>query len=140
VPPSEETRRAWSKSNWNGCKWHGACGGTRCVDGDPYPATHRDPELRGRRRWKTPIRFPWEAASAALSPSDRRFSGCPVRDCDGWIWEALSAWNSWRALGRPLLVPGALSEQPARLADALRILDDEQEVIKMAHAEEARKG
>jgi len=39
-----------------------------------------------------------------------------------------------------LLVPGALSEQPARLADALRILDDEQEVIKMAHAEEVRKG
>jgi hypothetical protein len=109
------------------------------VDGDPYPDTHPDPELRGRRRWKTPIRFPWESASASLVPSDRQFSGCPERDVDSWIWQALSSWQSWKAMQRPLLVPGALEDQPARLVDALRILDDESEVISLAHSEESAK-
>lgn len=109
------------------------------MDGDPYPANHRDPELRGRPRWRTPIKFPWESVSESLAPSDRSINGCPPRDCDGWIWDAIASWRSWRSLGRPLLVPGALVNQPARLSDALRILDEEADVIELAHAEEARK-
>jgi hypothetical protein len=117
----------------------GGCGGTKCRDGDPFPEDYRDPELRGRPRWRTPIRFPWKSVSTSLVPSDRQTNGCPERDSEAWIWEAISTWRSWTALGRPLLVSGALMDQPARLSDALRILDDEQEVIRMAHAEELRE-
>ena len=109
------------------------------MDGDPYPLTHADLELAGRKRWRTPIRFPWGSASASLVPSDRQFSGCPERDVDPWIWQAISTWQAWTAMGRPLLVQGGLADQPAREMDAMRILDDERGVIDLAHAEEHAK-
>jgi hypothetical protein len=67
-------------------------------------------------------------------PVDRRLSACPLRECDPWVWSAVHTWNSWTTFGGSP-APGALSEQPARLLDALAIIDAESALVRAYHSE-----
>jgi hypothetical protein len=123
--PSPEEVDLWEKSGWTGCKLWGSCGGTRCKDGDP--------DEKGRLRFRTPVLIPRDRPQGC-HPVDRRLSACPLKECDPWVWSAVHTWNSWTTFGGSP-VPGALSQQPARLLDALAIIDAESALVRAYHSE-----
>ena len=123
--PTQEEIALWSMSGWSGCKLWGACGGTRCLDGDP--------DSQGRKRFRTPVKLP-RSRPSDCQPFDRRMTTCPIRDCEPWMWSAIHEWSAWTRF-KSLPHPGSLSEQDARLMDAIGIIDSESMLISAHHSE-----
>lgn len=123
--PTPEEAELWSKSGWTGCKLWGACGGKRCKDGDP--------DEKGRYRFRTPVKLP-KSRPTGCHPVDRKISRCPLKECDPWIWSAIHQWSAWsRFKGLP--EDGPLSQQDARLLDAIGIIDNESQLVSAHYSE-----
>ena len=65
---------------------------------------------------------------------DRKISRCPLKACDPWMWASIQQWSAWSTFkGMP--GPGSLSEQDARLVDAIGIIESESGLISAHYAE-----
>jgi len=86
-------------------------------------------------RFRTPVKIP-KSRPEGCHPVDRRMSRCPVRECEPWIWSAIHQWGAWSTFGG-LPFPGSISEQPARILDAIRILASESALMAAYYSERA---
>ena len=127
--PTPEESDIWKSSGWTGCKLWGACQGTRCKDGDP--------DENGRDRFRTPVLLPTTRPSS-VHPVDRRVSRCPLTYCDPWMWSAINTWHVWSTFGS-LPDHGPLGEQPARLLEAISIIDSESTLVQAYRSEVASR-
>jgi len=69
---------------------------------------------------------------------DRRVDRCPRMAVTPAEWSLIHVWGAWRQVGG-MPGPGSLIEQEARLVEAFSVLDSEQELISLYHAESAER-
>ncbi len=64
-----------------------------------------------------------------VTSADRRLDRCPIEVCDPWMWTAINTWHSWSVFGG-LPCAGAISDQPARLLEAIGIVESESRLVQ----------
>ena len=69
---------------------------------------------------------------------DRRVNKCPRMAVTPAEWSLVHLWSAWRQVGG-MPGPGSLIEQEALLVEAFSVLDAEQELIGLHHAEAAER-
>ena len=82
--------------------------------------------------WRTPCKLPPIAERpTGVHTQDHRIDGCPVKVVRAEEWSLLRLWSAWRTVGGPPY-PGSAVEQPARVVEAIQVLEGERMLIEAA--------